>query len=457
MMRQILIIIYILVITGPLLGGCASVQEKRALSDWRMENPKWAGNNAGDLPLPDLNEKATLDDYILYALLNNPGLRSAFERWKAALENVTSARMLPDPLFTYANYIKEVETRVGPQRHRFGLAQTFPWLGKLKLRGEAALQTAHAERERYEATKLKLIYQVKSTYYEYYYLSRAGTITRDNVTLLKHLERVARTKYKSGAGLQSAVIRAQVELGKLEDRWLSLQDLMQPIAARLNSLLNRPLHLPLPVPTGLFENIDTSIGKINIDDILLQKLNKDNPELKIFDFMSARENYVAKLSSKDIFPDLTLGVDYIETGERTDMELDENGTDPVIAKLSVNLPIWHHKYTAYSDAAQARRLSLVHDKKEKENLLIADLQMALYRLRDASRKIDLYGNTLLPKATQTLKVTQSAFTSDKASFLDLIDAQRILLDFQLEHERALADRFQRLAEIEMITAGSIER
>jgi len=85
---------------------------------------------------------------------------------------------------------------------------------------------------------------------------------------------------------------------------------------------------------------------------------------------------------------------------------------------------------------------------------VAEMKMVLYHLREAVRKIDLYGNVLLPKARQTIKVTQSAFTSDKATFLDLIDSQRILLRFHLEYERALADYLQRLAELEMYTDGS---
>ena len=81
--------------------------------------------------------------------------------------------------------------------------------------------------------------------------------------------------------------------------------------------------------------------------------------------------------------------------------------------------------------------------------------MALFGLRDADRKIDLYRDTLLPKAEQSMKITELAFTTGKAGFLDLIDSQRILLGFQLEHKRALADRSQRLAEIDMLIGGDL--
>ena len=86
-------------------------------------------------------------------------------------------------------------------------------------------------------------------------------------------------------------------------------------------------------------------------------------------------------------------------------------------------------------------------------MLIADLEIALFGLRDAERKIELYRYTLLPKAEQSMKITELAFTAGKAGFLDLMDSQRILLGFQLGHKRALADRAQKMAEIEMIIGG----
>jgi outer membrane protein TolC len=435
-----------------LAAGCASVKERQAFSVWKEESRKWSEKVDGDAHLPKLDESSMLDDYVLYALLNNPGLAAHFDRWKAALEKVAPARTLPDPRFTYANFIREVETRVGAQQHKFGLAQSFPWFGKLDLREEVALLAAHAERQRYEAAKLALIFRVKKIYYEYCYLGQAMAITKDNVTLLSYMESVARTKYKSGTGLQSAIIRTQVELGKLEDRFRSLQDLMMPVAAKLNIALNRPSRMPVPVPKALPGEKENDL----LHENLLSLLRTKNPTLKYFDFMAKKEDYAIRLAEKDFFPDVTLGLDYIDTASRSDANPSDNGKDPVIAMLSVNLPVWQRKYDAMRTEADARRRAVLGDRKEKENLLIADLEMALYKYRDAERKIDLYRDTLMPKAEQAMKVTQLAFTSDKASFLDLIDSQRILLGFQLDHKRALIDRAQRLAEIEMLIGGSPE-
>ena len=70
------------------------------------------------------------------------GLRAAFHRWRAAVEKVPQATELPDPVFTYAHYVEDIETRTGPQRQRFSLQQTLPWFGTLSTRGEVAAKQA---------------------------------------------------------------------------------------------------------------------------------------------------------------------------------------------------------------------------------------------------------------------------------------------------------------------------
>ena len=397
----------------------------------------------GDRKLPALARDAGLDEYLRYAALNNPGLEAAFNRWKAELERVPQARSLPDPRFTYQYYIEQVETRVGPQRQSVAVSQTFPWFGKLALRGDAALAAANAEKARYEAAKLKLFYRVKAAYHEFAYLGRAVAIVRENRDLAKYIESVARKRYEGDVGTHRDVIRAQVELGVLEDRLLAVVALRGPITARLNAALNQHLTDELPWPDRPApEEIDAT------DEQVLAWLGESSPELKAIGHEVARRRHAADLAKKNYYPDVTLGVTYIDTG---------GGRSPVIAMASVNLPIWYAKYRAADREARARLRAAVLRRTDRENSLGSDAKMALYRFRDAGRKVDLYRDTLVPKAKQSLQATQAAYRSGKASFLDLIDTQKILLEFQLSHERALADRAQRLAEIEALVGRDLPR
>ena len=81
-------------------------------------------SEAAELPILDNN--STLEDYLAYAALSNPQLKAAFMEWKAAMYKIPQAGSLPDPRFNYAYFIREVETRVGPQEQKIGFSQMFP-------------------------------------------------------------------------------------------------------------------------------------------------------------------------------------------------------------------------------------------------------------------------------------------------------------------------------------------
>jgi len=412
-----------------------------------LAGPGWGA----DEELPVLDESSTVDDYLRYAALNNPGLEAAFLRWQAAVEGANRAGTLPDPRFTYGYFIREVETRVGPQRQRFGVAQSFPWLGKLQLRRDAAALAAEAERQRYEAVKLDLFRRVKQAFHEYGYLVRAVGITEENVQLMTYFERVARARYKVGSANHADIIKAQVELGQLEDRLISDRDRLRPAVARLNTELNREPRSVLPLPGP------QEAEPVEIDEAALFTAIGGAPLLIAIEQTAERERVAAELARKGLYPDFTFSLDYLETGSALDPSTPDSGKDPVMAMVSLNIPLWRESSRTAQREAMHRRDAALLQREEEENRLAARLEEALFGFRDAERKVDLYGNSLLPKARQSLEVTQRAYSAEKAGFIDLIDAQRTLLRFRLARERALADRATKLAEIEEIIGGELPR
>ncbi len=436
-----------------LIAGCATVKEHGVSGRYTaLQEELRSSDSSGSARdnLPELNDESSLDDYLAYAALNNPGLESAFNRWKAALERVPQVRSLPDPKFTYTYFIREIETRTGPQRQRFGLAQMFPWFGTLELRGDVALETANAMQQRYEAAKLRLFYRVKDAYYEYYYLSRAVAVTEEMHQLLESLETVAETRYTAGLAPYASLIKAQVELDRLDDRVRTLRDLRGPIVAKLNAALNRRKDAPLPWPSAIpEETVSFSSEQV------FEWLEENNPELKALDAAIAKEESAIDLAKKDYYPDFTLGLNYMETSSARMPNVSDSSEDPVAVMLSVNVPLWRDKYAAAVSEAKARRDAATNDRLNRENMLVADVEMALYKFRDAERKIALYRDSLIPKAERSLGATRQAFMAGKSGFFDVIEAEQTLLEFKLTFERAVADRAQRLAELDMFVARGI--
>jgi outer membrane protein TolC len=84
------------------------------------------------------------------------------------------------------------------------------------------------------------------------------------------------------------------------------------------------------------------------------------------------------------------------------------------------------------------------------------MQQTLYDVRDADRKVELFRDSLIPKAEESLRASLRGFEGGKVSFLDLLDAERILLEFQLLERRAASRYGQGLARLEMLSGDDLE-
>ncbi|MCF7818539.1 MAG: TolC family protein [Kiritimatiellales bacterium] len=386
----------------------------------------------------------TLQAALEYGAENNPQLQAAFNQWKGAEQNITVQKGLPDPTLSYGYYFESVETRVGPQNQSFGLSQKFPGFGKLALMKSIATDQTVAAEARYQREKLNLDSTIAQAYAELYYLKRSIDITQDRIRLVQDLEQIARTRYSAGAPM-APTLQAQLEMGRLEDRLASLNDMQKPYAARLNAALNRPSEAPVPWPA----NLPYRAVLADPEDLNAQA-RRTSPELAELTSRIEQGDHQLKLAKRERLPDFTLGVQYIDTGNAA-MPVADSGNDPIIGTIGINLPLWIGKNHARIEAAAYQKTAAQLMLENREQTLDADIRQTLFKLRDADRKINLYKESLIPKAEQSLEVTRKSYEAGQMEFLNLIDAERMLLEFELARERALADHLIARAELGKLT------
>ena len=388
---------------------------------------------------PDANSLTRLEDYLRYAALNNAALKASFETWKAAVESIPQAKALPDPKFTYGYFIKEMDTE-----QQFELMQEFPWFGTIRARTDQAAANANTAQKRYDAKKLELFQQVKHAFYEYGYLAKAIQIANESLDLIKHFEEVARTKYASATSSHPDVIRAQIELAILEDRLKSLKELRPAITAELNGILNRPADANLPWPQPL-QYQQTSIDFAKLYALIVQ----NNPDLKAVDYEIEAMRNAETLAKKRSLPNIGVGVSFMDTAQAT------ASGNPILATVSLNLPIWTESYKAAERQARAMLLGTRQEKIQLENTLGAEARQLLYEFDDTARKIRLYRDIVIPKTKEMVLASESAYQAATIDFLSLIDAQDKLLNYELLYERAAAENAQNLAKLERIAGTSL--
>ncbi|MCB9799239.1 MAG: TolC family protein [Candidatus Omnitrophica bacterium] len=389
-----------------------------------------------DLPQSDNSAKLTLASILHEGSLANPALKKAFYEWKAAVQQITQARSLEDPQFTFKQFLNEVETRVGPQRQAFAVMQEIPFPGKLYERGKAATAEARQKYADFEKVRLTTVYELKDVFFEYWFLYKKIAVTEKNMELLKHFESVAQSKFKSGLAKNQDLLKAQVELGKLENDLITLHDYELPLKAMLNALLNRDVVSPVGSP----EEIAFSLIELDEEDVM-QAFEKNNPDLlKAAQRIEKAQNELM-LARLDFLPDTTVGYEHIRV---------DGGHDADALSFRVNVPLWYGKQKSQLEEAKADRQAAMAAQDGVEHDLEAALKMVLFKIKDSERQIKLYRDALVPKAEQMLNASETAYSSGGIDFLYLIDSERTLLEFQLGYYQAIRNYEQRLAELEMM-------
>lgn len=390
----------------------------------------------------DDSGKMSLEALLEEAVANNPQIQAARSRWQSNRAIIEARRAFPDPQFSYGYFVESVETRVGPQRHIVGAKQKLPFFGKRGLRADIASKEAQALEAQYEAVKQEVIREVKKRFYDLFYITKSIDITLNEKEILKRFERIARTKYETGIGNQQNILKVHVELSRLKDKLLTLNNQKDTLHTMLNKLLNRSADYSMGRPEQPYFRRFSYI-----QSQLLRLAREHRPELKASVSQIEKSDKTLSLAKKDTYPDFTIGANYIEIGEGP-LPVDDNGKDAFNVMLNINIPIWKTKLSAQVESAA----KMIQSRKERYQAIwnqtefeVAD---AFFKIQTARDTHDLYQNVLLPQAEQSLRSAEAGYITGIVDFLDLLDADRVLLRIQYGYWKAYADYFKRIADAE---------
>ncbi len=407
---------------------------------------------AASVQLVQAGDGGGLAAYLQTALERNDEIRAARARLEAAEERIRRTGVLPDPRISVQYYLEPIETRTGPQNSAVALSQTVPWFGKLALRREQGEIDAIIAARQLAAVELKVARRVKTTYVEYGLLGQSIRIVGENLEILRYLESIARTRYAAGSSSFVDVLKIQIEMDRVEEQARDLNDQTVPRRIDLNNLLGSAPEMARPLP----DKIPVVELPVTPDE-LLAALRTRSPKLAEARQAIDRAEKERALAERDFYPDLTFSLKTIFTGEAEYGAPAGSGDDPVIAGVTLNLPIFTDRRHGAVAEQSARILDARHRREQLLRELTSDVEQLLYRYREAQRKIALFRDSLVPKIRQELEVALEGFQSGTYSILELMDAQRGLLDFELEESRALAERAITLARLEELSGMTLAR
>lgn len=421
----------------------------------------------------------TVAALVAEAEANNPELLAAKKTAEAAAAKVPQAGALPDPMLSVGtmnvpaadpSLRRDMMTMTTIQ-----LGETFPFPGKLGLREEVARQEAEAAEWEVERVRQKVLAEVKSAYYEIYFVDRAFQVTNRNESLVGDFARLTSAKYGVGTGAQPDVLKAQVERTRLGDQLVALREQRTGAVARLNALLARPTETPLPAPE-LPEGVrvaatEGGTGEVSFASVSLtsdvaggaqdpgpgiptvaelQRMALDrNPMIQAHRRRVAAQERAVALAGKAKLPDFNVSVAY---SRRPDFD------DFVNFMVSVPVPIFagrkQDQGVLEQEATLAQHEAMHHAMVNEVNGEIASLAAELRRARD---QIVLLNDGILPQARTSLSSATASYQVGSVDFLTLLDAQVTLYRHELDYHRLLADFATNLAALERAVGTEVLR
>jgi cobalt-zinc-cadmium efflux system outer membrane protein len=421
-------------------------------------------------------ETLKLDQLIEEALSNNPELKAARERADAYRERPSQVSSLEDPRVTLGFSNLPVDdfdfNKQDMTQKVVSLSQEIPLPGVLSLKKENATQEAYAMERRAKELELVLMKRVKKTYYNLYFANQAIAITEANRNLLERFAEITETKYSVGRGIQQDVLKAQVELSKMVEKIINLEQKEATIKAELNTLLNRPPEISLLEPPDIKKTNFTYSA-----EELQGMAEEARPALKDVEHLIKSREAAYKLAKKDYLPSLTFTASYGQRdnrlrsrpvratvtpigGESQDVTVlsatDRDRPDFFSFLVGFKVPIWFH-------SKQSRKvrenLTLVSEAKSRyealKNEIFFDIKDVLEREKRGAKLIELYQKDIIPQAKASLDSAMAAYEVGSVDFITLLNNQLTLFNYRLSYYQVLTDYEKDLAELEAVVGKKL--
>ena len=391
-------------------------------------------------------EVLSLEAAVQEVLASNPSLSVIEARAQALAQIPDQAETLPDPVLSVnlANLPLDSFsfTQEGMTQLQVGVVQALPYPGKLALQSAVAGHQARAAQFDLEQRRLQLVRDVKTVWWNLYYLDRALDVVARNQVLLGQFVNVAETRYTVGRGLQQDILLAQLELSKLDDSKIKLEQMRDLQVTRLNVLMDKPVTQTFELPEGVTEELPA------LQDIeeLLQRAVASHPILAAQSERLAAARSQIDLAEKSYSPDFKVGAVYgLRSGENPD---GSRRADLGSIMFSMNLPLYTGtKQDRNVDQRNAEWMSQKYRLHDQRNELSSQIQQAVIDYRRAGEQVELFKTEIIPQARQTVDAMMAGYQVGKVDFLNLVRSQTTLYNYETQYWNAFSAANQALARL----------
>lgn len=362
---------------------------------------------------------AAADSLVAEALQKTPDITAVRAAVEAAQRRVVPARTLADPsaAFSYQNDGRSIS--LGKAEGSFiglMLSQPLSWPGKLALAGRAAESEAREiETGMLSRTSLAIEARVRNAWYDLELARAIDRLIEEKRDTARQIESTTRDRYAAGLAVQQDVLRAQVELVRIDELKAAQRAVITGRLAELNRLAGRPQDARLDIPADL-----PPLAPIPpLASVIASALSR-SPEAAAARQGIETGRLRVEIAKKNFLPDFVVSGGSMYRGSFEMGPMWQAG-------VSVSLPIWVNRRQQNQLAEAQARIS---ETTAQSEVIARELEVRtrerIAQLEVANEVATLYGEKIVPLDQLSYESALASYQSGKVPFITVFDAVNAL-------------------------------
>jgi len=369
-----------------------------------------------------VNPGITLEMMEQIALQHNPAIAQASATASKASGFRKQVGAYPNPNVGYSG---QQLADAGTDQHLGYIEQELISAHKLKLNQRVLDQEVQSQLWEVEAQRYRVLTDVRQYFYQALAAQQRRDLSADFQKVVQEGVRIAEIRRKALEGSVPEVLQTEIQLNEVELILQRAEIAYQAAWQQLTAVAGVPT---MPV-TRLVGVLRVSSERRDWDSTYLQ-LSGSNPAIQ-----AARARVTRAIANMDrqevqAIPNLqtltSAGYDY---GANHSM---------IQVQMGVALPIFNQNLGNIS-AAQAEYCRAAQEVRRLEMSLQSQLAQAARQYDSASITVERYETQILPKARQTLELSEKAYSAGEFGYLQVLVARRTFFDSNLQYNQALIE------------------
>jgi outer membrane protein TolC len=379
-----------------------------------------------------------INSLVAEARTNNPSLKAADSRVRAATLNAEAVRTWEDPSLVVGGSTFSSRgmdpAQIGDLA--YGIEQKLPMWGRPTLtrnaaESEASLRLADAN---YRLQQLRR--DISKELLAAALAERVVDIGEQDLTWLEATVKAVEARYGDGQAALADTLQIQNELAERNDRLRTDRHLLAHEQFNLNRLLNRAVDSPWPRL-----QLPPAPPAVSFSAKLLSLALANEPKLKVLSQEIKQAEASAELTRQKRLPEVSVGVEGRQySGDGGFREGD--------FMLRFSLPLFNgDKYRKDYERDKEKQESAEQEREDQVWTVREQLHHLSVEIEASRREALLYSGEITTRAAEALTSRLADWESGRGLFRDVLDARRMLLDSEMISARAVAEENDMLAEL----------